>query len=527
MRSCRTILFRALMIGSVSSWAPNSHFSVKPQKTRTQPQTEFHPVQWAAAGIMAASLAFSPLPSNAADVPPADVVQVSVPSLAPGSSAESMIYANTRIPVMMLEEPYVEKVSEVLAAASTLVASNEEQQPLVLEKTVAPMSVVEETKAIESLASTTTLVANSEVPKPVETKKEEPKSVASTTTLVANSDGASKPAETKKEEPKKDAKKAPEAKKKDAPKAAKKASPKKDSKKSNEALVAGLGAGAALLAAGIGSSNRRTDTGYIDPRYTLRSNAPYSSEVYESGSYGGAVPYSTQRPRRMYPQRRRQVTAGSRVPYPNSMTYYNVTPRPANLADSNIPYAQDVYASGSYGRGVPNVSRTTRRPFYSKRNHVMGRMRSNSNRNYYVERNTNSADSNAPYSYDTYASGSYSSGFSVHNKSGRRRYNRNSSGQSRMIYSNPNAPYAEDTYASGSYGSYSNGYTRNNSVFRPKWERQNKARQWNDAVRRRKRASYNLERYGPDARKNGSVVNYLRPDVYDVNTDGYNPKEPW
>ena len=52
------------VVGASSAWTPHIHRSAT---TKSIEQIDFRPIQWAATGIMAASLAFTPLPSSAAD----------------------------------------------------------------------------------------------------------------------------------------------------------------------------------------------------------------------------------------------------------------------------------------------------------------------------------------------------------------------------------------------------------------------------------------------------------------------------
>lgn len=404
--------FAAVGIRSVLAWSPNSRHA----KPTTPRQTDFRPMEWAAGGILAASLALSPLPSNAAEdtVPPT-------------------------FPVSTI--PALEIISE-----------NKMESALLTEQTNVAMTISNEIRS-----GSLDMVTGVKLDAPL----------ASSTTLLANEEPASKPVEAKAQEPKKDAATPVAEKKQDPPKVeVAKAEPPKEAKKD---VVASSPAPATKTSNGQKSSTLVADAKTTTPKKKDTAKSKSDSTALGIGVLAGAT-----------------VALG--------------------IANSN---GGERYNDGYYPES----------------------------------RYTNSADSNAPYSRETYASGSYSSGLPTNNRfrGGRRnrranRYystsNRSYAPSERVIFSNSNAPYAQDTYESGSYTSglpSRRSYNANTSFYRPDRERyRKKAQQWNETLKRRNRAGYYIKsKYGPDARKNGSVVNYLGDGGNDMNADGYNPKEPW
>lgn len=149
MFTCRRVAFAALLLlDTALAWTPNHRPAKKPAKAK-QPFAldDFRPGQWAAAGIMVASLAFAtPLPTNAADAPPTGVqMELETNSLIKSieenkgalNAAISTIVKDTPSESIKLDPPE----SKADAVREALNAGKEKEPPKEAE---APVEVVKE-----------------------------------------------------------------------------------------------------------------------------------------------------------------------------------------------------------------------------------------------------------------------------------------------------------------------------------------------------------------------------------------------
>lgn len=204
MNLSRVLASLVLIVGVANAWTPNSHRpAAKKAATATSKQPsfliDFRPAQWAAAGIMAASVAFSPLPTFAADVttadPPPTGVKVNVETNALIKSLEenkgelnaavSSVVKDTPSESIELSPP----ASKADAVSAALNAGKEEEE-------AKPSAEVKEAPKVENTQETPKVVKTAEEPKKEEPKPAEEKKAEVPAPVVAKEEP--KPAEEKK-----------------------------------------------------------------------------------------------------------------------------------------------------------------------------------------------------------------------------------------------------------------------------------------------------------------------------------------